>query len=460
MSLAEAQGLLGGTQRLPSDPIFARHDPQRADAALRELAIECQRFSPIAGIEPPDAVVLEVSGCVHLQGGEERLTERYQRWLRRRGYVARVALADTLGAAWACARFGTSPLTIVPAGRQAEMLAGLPVAALRLPIPLLETLDELGLRYIGQLLSLPRQSLPARFGPELLRRLDQAWGDRPEPIEPIPAPQPIEAAWDVEYPTGDRSLLAIVLERLVGQVVDELATTPAGILRLEIAFIDTAKQELRATVGLLRPSRSVPHLMSLVQMRLERLGLTAEVARVEVRVATAAPLQQREQRLFARELDAADERELAQLVERLSCHLGPDRVVRPVLRADPQPECVVRCRPLVGSVPDAVSVREAGREHGPIPPWLIRPLQLLPRPVPVNVLCSAGSVPDAVSVRDAGLRPVAIVRCWGPERIETGWWRGRHIRRDYYRIETETGRRYWLYRALGPGTWFLQGEFE
>jgi protein ImuB len=85
-------------------------------------------------------------------------------------------------------------------------------------------------------------------------------------------------------------------------------------------------------------------------------------------------------------------------------------------------------------------------------------LRFLPQPV---ALATISVMPDGppFCFRLRG-REHRIARCWGPERIETGWWRGRPIARDYYRVETTTGQRFWLFRSLEEGRWFLQGNFE
>ena len=171
-----------------SQPCLIQHDPPADRKLLQALANWSTRYSPLVGMEQadePSALFFDITGCAHLFGGEEQMAALVLCDFERVGYVVRVAVADTLGAAWAAVRFGrlisstknqiTAPV-IIPAGEQRTLLGPLPVAALRLPAKTIDTLHELGIREISQLQGLPRSALPARFGPVVLERLDQTWG--------------------------------------------------------------------------------------------------------------------------------------------------------------------------------------------------------------------------------------------------------------------------------------------
>jgi len=207
-------------------------------------------------------------------------------------------------------------------------------------------------------------------------------------------------------------------------------------------------------VGLFEPTASVRHLFELVQMQMERLRMTAPVSAIRVAATDTAPLVCRQQELFFREDGSpeASSRHLAALVDRLSSRLGRRSVVRAKLVSDAQPERAWRGDPMLGD-----SRRRHRRRKTPaeLPP---RPLRLLRRPI---ALAATSIVPDGppLSFHCCG-REHRIAHTWGPERIETGWWRGRTIGRDYYCIETTTGRRFWLFRRLGDGRWFVHGTFE
>lgn len=451
MPLAEAQGLWGVVRRTSGPPVFAEHDPGRDDAVLRNVAVTCQRFSSIVGLKGTDTLVLDVSGVAHLFGGEEHLVEEFTRCLGEAGFQTRAALADTLGAAWGVAHWGTEGPDIIPPGETAQALGGMPVAALRLSAPVLTTLDTLGLQRIEQLRALPRSSWRARFGPEPAARLAQALGELAEPITPVRAPEPIVAGWDFEYPTADRVTLEQVLQRLLEQVLARLDASSQGVQQLEVRFREEAGAEVRLPVGTVRPSASSAHLLELIRVRLEQVQLPSEVARVELHVAVAGRLERQARSLFTVE-ETTGGLAWARLLDRLSSRLGKQRVVRPRLLPEFQPECAVDWEACLDR---AVSESPPAAVGGAA---LFRPLRLHTPPRPVEV---AALVPEGPPLRLAwGRDRHTIVRWWGPERIETGWWRSRQVGRDYYRVETDHGRRYWLFRPVGQTDWFLHGEFE
>jgi protein ImuB len=223
-------------------------------------------------------------------------------------------------------------------------------------------------------------------------------------------------------------------------------------------------------VGLFQPTALVEHLLELVNMQLELLRLPGAVSRVAVSAARTAPLVERQHELFAggpREQG----RQLAVLVDRLSSRLGQEQVVRPRPRAEAQPEAAFRCEPLAKAGPSpragrrASSARRSSSRRVPSsadsmisPPIALRPLRLFFPPLPLEVVAVVPDGPPARIRFEGQSHPLA--RHWGPERIETAWWRGRSVRRDYYRVETDEGSRFWVFRRLTDGAWFLHGEFE
>lgn len=455
---------------LPYDPLADRE-------ALEALAEHCGRFSPIVAVEPspvPDGLLLDITGLVHLFGGETALAEKIAHDFTRRGLIVRMAIADTLAAAWAVAHFGQggnqaspgssfilhpSSFFLVPPGETLPALRPLPVEALRLPEEVVGWLHQLGIRRIGQLEALPRGELSSRFGPELLRRWDQAIGWL---AEPVPAHQPapeFEADWSPESPTARRETLEAALEQLITRVAAMLVRLGRGAMRLECrlgCISATAKQldPVQVSIGLFEPTASAGHLFQLAQMQLERLRLPAPVAAVHVAATATAPLVQRQQEMFFHGdgSQRASARQLAALVDRLNSRLGYRSVVRARLVSDAQPELAWCYDPLVGNSRRRMSAKQIAAE---LPP---RPLRLLSRPI---ALVATSVVPEGPPLRfHLAHREHQIAHTWGPERIETGWWRGRTVGRDYYRIETTAGRRFWLFRRLRDGRWFIHGMFQ
>lgn len=428
MSLAEATALTQGFV-FPSD--------EAADlTALAKLAEQCERFSPLVGWETiseaetkPSHLFLDVTGIEALFGGDGAMTHEVASDLARWGYEANLAIADTIGAAWAHAVY-RKPL---------------PISALRLTTGTVDLLSQLGITQIEQLLKLPRASLPARFGEKLVLRLDQFQGTARETIV-AHRPQPTFISEEVlENPVESYALIELIVRELVNRMAQMLAPRQQGAVRL-FCRLDCASGPLTFQVGLFQPSADPQHLWDLVRMQ---LTLPGPVGRVTLVASQTAPLEIRQRKLFADSHDTA--RHLDLLIDRLSNRLGAKAVLRPELTADPLPERAVRYVPLVESG------RKRRARKSPVHSATTRPLILHSPPRVLDVI---SIVPDGppVSFRLAG--QTHRVSCWwGPERIETGWWRGSQVRRDYYRVETDSGQRYWLFHRLSDGAWLLHGEF-
>ncbi|MGE5192444.1 MAG: Y-family DNA polymerase, partial [Deltaproteobacteria bacterium] len=363
MPLAEAQALLerpnapANSSGRGTAPHIAPHDPQADRKLLQLLAGWCARYSPLVGIEQsnePSALFFDITGCAPLFGGEEGMAAQVARDFEHTGYFVRIAVADTIGAAWAAVRFadGTRsvlatisandtrnvPAAIIPPGRQSVLLRDLPVAALRLPADVAETLHELGIRQIGQLQDLPRSSLPARFGPSVLERLDQALGLAQELIVPVPPCEPIATDWSFEEPTADRRALESVLHRLIGEITETLAFRQEGAQRLSCRLLCTGKEPVYLTIGTLQPTAVAAHLCELIHLQLERITLAGEVLAVHVEVTASGPLGTQQEELFDAGINRDGQRHLAVLLDRLSSRLGEKAVLRPCVHSDPQPE--------------------------------------------------------------------------------------------------------------------------
>src|SRR6185503_14789367 len=185
---------------------------ERADFALLEaIADWCDRYTPLVGLDPPDGLVLDVTGCAHLFGGEAALAADLVRRLAMQGYQARVAVADTVGCAWAVARFGKD--IIVSSSETLDAIAPLPLAALRLSSETIVALSQVGLKYIADVLERPRAPLAARFGAEFVRRIDQALGRDDEPIAPrLPIPSAIAEQRFAEPIALERDVLGTIAE--------------------------------------------------------------------------------------------------------------------------------------------------------------------------------------------------------------------------------------------------------
>ena len=418
------------------------HDSKADELALLELAAWCEQFSPTIGIEGADNLCFDVTGLEQLVGSEQVIVKQVLQAFNRQGLIVRIAVADTVGAAWALAHYGDLPC-IVSVGRAA--LRSLPVAALRLGE---ETgiLNELGIETIGQLLSVPADALACRFGPQLLLRVNQALGCIPEPIVSHRPPPEIEVETKLESPLNDRQAVEVLVRDLLHQVAATLVERQQGALQLRCE-LDCEGTSFAFTVSLFRPSANPWHLLELARMQLDRVKLHGPIGSVRIAVLAKAPLSAWQQELF----DGATcerSRHVGLLIDRLSNRLGRAAVVRALAQQESQPELAVRYEPLAG----AARSRSKQRFRK-----LPRPLRLEIKPLPVETLAV---IPDGPPLQFRFDGDHRVVQAWGPERIQTGWWRGRYVQRDYYRVETETGQRFWLFRQLGDDEWFLHGAFD
>jgi protein ImuB len=299
----------------------------------------------------PDSLLLDITGCAHLFGGERGLLREVMRDFAGRGLSIRAAIADSVGAAWAVAHYGHfarlpsgwgGRAAVIPPGRQGEVLARLPVEALRLPDSVLALLHELDVRRVSQLQKLPRASLPSRFGPEVLQRLDQALGHRPEPITPQRPPEPVRAVWLLEHPTSDRRVVKAIVRKLIQQVAATLERRQAGAQQFVCRLGIAGHEPVGLSVGLVHPSASAAHLYDLVCLQLERTAVPGEVASVNVSAALTAPLGSEQRKIFDAGPRRGNWKQLAVLINRLSSRLGKQAVLRAWLAADAQPELVTR----------------------------------------------------------------------------------------------------------------------
>jgi protein ImuB len=496
-----AKGELLSNARSKVLDLQARDADPAADAAgLRWLALWCLRYTPIVApwdeASGADGLFLDITGCAHLFGGEERLLADLAARLSAFGLVPRLGLADTAGAAWAVARHGEKDGIIVASGDEAAALHALPLAALRLGEEAQLLMRRLGLRRIGEVMHQPRAPFAARFHADLLRRLDQALGLAPEPLVPVVEP-PVyraQAAFAEPITTQEHVLEAAtrLLEALAGDL--ERAAVGARLLRL-LLFKVVSKTRFQhdgevvsLDLGLAAPSRDAHHISQLIGLRLHRLGGELETdfgfEAAAVHVLVAESLAERQGPLAIAADDAPPE-ELALLIDRLQQRLGRSAVRSRPASPSPSPRLRGEGRGLPSAKAggegrrQAPSLASVAAPHPlPIMPkaclrhdeeWgegtsAARPLLLLERPEPAEVLAVVPDGPPRHFRWRGVLHQVAEAQ--GPERIAPEWWRRTAERtRDYYVVEDAAGRRFWLYRAglYGQGSstpqWFVHGMF-
>ncbi len=260
-------------------------EPAADAAALTRLAEWCGRYSPWTAPDGADGIKIEITGCAHLWGGEAELAADLARRLTRQGIEHRIAIAGTLGAAWALARFAAGdgrpalPAAETPAERAA--LAPLPIEALRLDPATSTGLRRVGLRRVGDLYPMPRDALARRFGETVATRLDQALDALPEPLSPLGEAPVRRVRLSFAEPIADSADFVRAIERLADDLVTRLAREGIGARRLALAFhrVDGRVEHIR--LGTARPSRDPRHLAGLLAARLDTVESAATRGGVE-----------------------------------------------------------------------------------------------------------------------------------------------------------------------------------
>lgn len=499
---AEAAGLYPGqslrdARAVCPDLTTRPANPQAEAAFLTGLRRWAGKVSPFVAEEPPAALILDITGCAHLFGGEGGLAALLGEDCAAMGLTARTGIADTPGAAWALARFSGragqaarsgdaidqearatrsraakrhwtrgGPAPRPPLAAQAPAIAApghsraaigpLPIAALRLPPEVTANLVRLGLRRIDDLAGTPRAALARRFGRDVVRRLDQALGVEPEPVTPARADTGFAMRLTLPEPIGLDSDIMAAIDRLLAPLCDRLERHGQGArrIRLDLFRADRTSQQIEA--GLARPVRDPARIRPLIALKLSEVdaGFGIDVIRLEAVV--TEPLHPSHHAGHAEALSTAARRRQAEtglddLLTRLGGRIGL--------------EAITRLHPANSHIPEKTASVMAAAYCEPATNW---PQPALPRPL---VLFSPELVTPADTARPPARfrwrrRDFTTVQAIGPERIAPEWWLDdpawRSGLRDYWRIETNSGERLWLFLAHGglvSGGWFCQGRF-
>lgn len=425
MSLADARAfcptLVSQTARPDLDARFL--------AALRRWAT---RYCPWVAHDGADGLILNVTGSTHLWGDEVAMLQDMRQRAQRAAITLRLGVGDTRGAAWALAHYGSTTGALEP----------LPVAALRLEPTTVTALQRLGLGRIGDLAATPRAPLARRFGPEVLRRLDQALGDLPESINPAPEPPHYGVRLTFPEPIGLLGDVMGATARLLDPLCAKLHRDEAGVRRLLLTLRrvdrDSQQIELRLASAMRDPVRILPLFERGVAA--VDAGFGIDVMRLEAVGVEPLPVQQ----ITSVSQDQPDQ--LNDLITRIGTRIGLENIQR-FLPADSHiPERSFTIAPAAFSDPDKgwVCLRP-------------RPLRLFP---PEPLTAKGAAPPKRFRWRSMSL---TTGRATGPERIAPEWWLSdenwRSGLRDYWKIDTREGRRLWLFYTPQAPAWFVHGEF-
>ncbi|MCA9065038.1 MAG: DNA polymerase Y family protein [Planctomycetaceae bacterium] len=476
---------------------FFEWSPDEDRRQLTAVAELTRSFAPVVGADSmpvPDCLLLNITGCAPLFGSETTLAEHLLRKLRLAGWTARIAVADTVAAAWAFVHAdghwaelrqqrspasgrsaihrradwnaeSSLPVLIIPPGAQQEHLEPLPITAIRLQPADSEILEQLGIRTIRQVFRLPSPDLPSRLSADAVQRLDQIRGISEEQIDPIPEADPVVAQWASEFPAENTDEVRQVLEHLIEQITAELTRRKTGCIRLICSLKCEGDVERSLTIDVIRPSQSPELFRDVVGLRLEAAPFPEAVYRATMQAVTAPLPVARQRDLFSSTAHVAPVEELTTLLDRLSGRLGREATRTIQTQADARPEFGFATRP-VHSAGDTDPQATEQTVHSMVTPTqetaqdavgLFRPVRLLPVPFLIHRGPARDLMQNGFAWQGQRFR---IAELTGPERIQTAWWDDTPVHRDYFRLRTDSDSMFWIYRDLRNTDWFLHGIFD
>lgn len=389
--------------------------------ALAGLAAWAGRFTPDVSLQPPHGLVLEASRCLRLHHGLDNLLELVRDGIAALGYTLSIAAAPTPHAAWLLAKAGRA-VVLSEAKLLERELGRLPVGLLEQSAEVLAGLEMVGVQTLGDALRLPRAGLARRFGKGLLNELDRAFGKQPEARAFFVPPPVFERRLELTAPVEDAQALLFAARRLLPELEGYLALRLSGVQEVELLCRHEDAPDTVVALGFVEPIREAERMLLQLREILGRLQLAAPVYAIALKAARILPLAAVMEDLFT---EKAGQEDGNRLLERMRARLGAEAIHGIAAAADHRPELAWR---------DCTAGKVAGVPGSPH-----RPLWLLPQPTP----CRDGS----------------LVLKSRAERIESGWWDGHGVARDYYVAQDRNGARLWVYCERGSGEWFVHGLF-
>ena len=401
--------------------------------ALLGLAGWCVQFTPKVAPRFPEALLLEVSGSLKLFGGLVPILDALTHGLARQGFTATIAVASTAEAALWLARAGRADIVD---GNPRSAIETLPLAVLRLDDKAVELLERLGIRTIGELMTLPRDGMARRFGPTLPDILERALGHQDDACSFFSLPPRFAATLELPAEAIQSEALLFAAQRLLVQLEGYLTARSAGVQSFTLRLFHRGRQPTLLGVGLVNASRNAAHFAQLLRERLGSTNLRAPVHSISLEAERIEPFAGTTLGLLPDDRNGAGEWE--RLIERLRSRFATEAVAALKVTADHRPE-----RASCLAAPEGKQLRlELTPDHRPGE----RPFWLLDTPRPIEEI---GNVPHYEG-------PLALLS--GPERIESGWWDGADVKRDYFVARNNHDALFWIYRERGSG-WYLHGIF-
>lgn len=442
MAAADARVIAPGIQLFDSKP-------GRNIKFLKGLAEWCLRYTPLVTVDPPDGLLLDVTGCTHLKGGETEFLKDLTSRLHQLGYTVRPGMADTIGCAWAVARCAETGL-IVPPGGQRNALMPLPPASLRLATELLVKLNQLGFYQVGSFIHFPKSVLKRRFGPNMVLRLYQALGQEAEFLLPLKEPVPYSERIALLEPIRTRPAIENAVHQVIDQLCKRLYGEGLGLRSAVLTYYRIDGKSFQLSIGTNHPSQRTDHIFKLFALQFDQVAPALGIELFILDATQTEPANDKQSLLWNGK-PAADSEQVAELLDNVGARVGNVNIHRYLPEERYWPERAAKTTTDVAELP-----------AGEWPEDMIRPVQLLKPPEPIEAMAlTPDYAPRQFVYR--GQRHI-IVNADGPERISHEWWEEDGGYRDYYVAEDEEGMRYWLYGTAAdlPGQtrrWFIHGYF-
>lgn len=421
----------------------------RKEKLLKALALCCIKFTPIVSLDTDGSIVLDIRGCTHLWGTEQAYLSAIVDQFASKGYQAYVGSAETIGAAWAAAHYCNATM-MIEGGMQLGMLGHLPPEALRLEGNTVARLYKLGFRSLASFASIPAAVLKRRFTSELLVRLEQFLGQKEEYLTPIQPILPYTERLPCWEPIRTNKGIEIAIGKLLMELCQRLAGEGKGLRKAKLTCYRVDGKMQSVEIGTNRPSAHVPHLCGLFAQKIEQIapGLGIELFIMDALVVDDAASMQ--EMLWKGNNGFADN-DIVELLDKIKgrdphCHIN-----RYLPNAKHWPERSIRPATTLIEKPTIAWFNDKPR-----------PTRMLHPPHAIEVAAPIPDYPPMLFRYKGEVHHVK--RADGPERIEREWWLEEGEHRDYYYVEDEQGRRYWLFR-LGHYTsdtsaaWYLHGFF-
>lgn len=440
MPLADAKALIPTIEAFDDQPLLSQK-------ILTKLGKWCIRFSPIVALDLPLGLILDCTGCTHLWGGEKRYLQTIIERLKEIGYDTHAAVADTIGGAWAMARYG-GEMAIVSGHQQYEALLPLPPIALRIEHSIVQRLHKLGLSRIGHFIKMPRSVLRRRFGEDLLLKIGQALGTAEESIKPLVIIAPYEERLPCLEPICTKTGIEIAIRKLLELLCDRLSKEGMGVRNVILKGYRIDGKITQVQIGTSQATHHIEHLCKLFGLKIGQIEPALGIELFTLSAIKTSPVLIHQEQFWSGKPGLADQG-LAQLLDRLAGKIGEQAIHRYLPRAHYWPE---RSYQLASSLTEQPEVTWPNRP---------RPIQLLAKPEPVQVTAPIPDYPP-MNFRYKDILHF-IKKADGPERIEREWWLEKGEHRDYYIVEDEKGQRYWLFRSghysAEDARWFIHGFF-